>query len=97
MYQVGSVSRVSLITLPLTSDSGEETGDRYRHLTAAPLRHRGYIWSLHLLKKIITDWVLGFWLKSLVSETPDKTSVLATTPNISKRDSEIRSYELVRI
>ena len=42
---------VSLITLPLTSDSGEETGDRYRHLTAAPLRHRGYIWSLHLLKR----------------------------------------------
>ena len=95
MYQVGSVSRVSLITLPLTSDSGEETGDRYRHLTAAPLRHRGYIWSLHLLKR--KQSLTGFLVEISRLETPDKTSVLATTPNISKRDSEIRSYELVRI
>ena len=55
--------------------------------------------TLHLESSLTWEnnhW-MGCLLKSLVSATPDTTSVIATTPNISKRDSEIRSYELVRL
>ena len=55
--------------------------------------------TLHLESSLTWEnnhW-MGCLLKSLVSATPDTASVIATTPNISKRDSEIRSYELVRL
>ena len=55
-----------------------------------------YILSLHFLKKTKNDWVVRWNLLSLYL-TPDSTSVFARKPNISKRDSEIRSYELVRL